>query len=173
MVSNVVAGDGTSLSRSSELADRLREFARAYSRLQEDAAASLAGVSVAQCHVLSELHRSEPIALTELSRRLEVDKGWVSRTVDALEEAGMVERSQHASDRRLAIVSLTRKGRGRAKHLNQVLDEQATLLFERLKPHERQAVAHLLDLLLAALKDDPQSASVRRDRHVSAPGSQF
>jgi hypothetical protein len=47
-------------------------------------AAKSTGVSVAQCHILSERSRTGPVALTELSGRLEVDKGWVSRTVNGL-----------------------------------------------------------------------------------------
>jgi DNA-binding MarR family transcriptional regulator len=154
-MSNVVNNkEATPLSTGDVDAARLREFARTYSRLQERAAATSAGVSVAQCHVMSELSRSGPIALTRLSRRLEVDKGWVSRTVDVLEQRGLIKKTEHAADRRLTLVSLTRTGRSRARSLNRILDKQATRVLGRLSPHERRAALDTLELLVSALKQE-------------------
>jgi DNA-binding MarR family transcriptional regulator len=163
---NGVDGNRRSSARPSvgELPARLREFARGYGRLQERAAANSARVSVAQCHVLSELSRSGPIALTELSRRLEVDKGWVSRTVDGLRGMGLVEKSAHPSDGRLAVVSLTGAGLMRSRHLNRILDEQAARLFGRLSPRELQMASQGLDLLVAALKEEADSRPLRSDK---------
>jgi DNA-binding MarR family transcriptional regulator len=154
-MSNVVDGNEVPSADTEKLPGRLREFARAYGRMQERAAATSVGVSVAQCHVMSELSRCGPIALTELSRRLEVDKGWVSRTVDALRAEGLVGKRQHPSDARLAMVYLTRTGRSRARSLNRVLDEQAARMFDRLSPRELTVASRGLELLLAALKQEP------------------
>jgi DNA-binding MarR family transcriptional regulator len=156
-------GSRASLAGDKGTPGRIREFARAYGRLQERAAANSARVSVAQCHVLSELSRSGPIALTELSRRLEVDKGWVSRTVDALEQTGLAKKSEHPSDRRLALVSLTRTGRTRAGLLNRILDEQAARVLSRLGQQELEVASRGLDLLLSALKEETESAKAREE----------
>jgi DNA-binding MarR family transcriptional regulator len=137
-----------------QLAPRLREFARMYGRLQERAAARSAGVSVAQCHILSEISRNGAMALTELSRRLEVDKGWVSRTVDGLQATGLVEKREDRTDRRLTVVALTGAGRIRARHLNRTLDEQTAQLFDRLGPRELRMASRGLDLLIGALRKD-------------------
>src|SRR5215475_1077094 len=66
--------------------------------------------------LLSILDADEPVPVSEISRRALVDQAWVSRSLRALETGKLVERRRDATDSRLTLFTLTRRGR-------QVLDE--------------------------------------------------
>jgi DNA-binding MarR family transcriptional regulator len=68
--------------------------------------------SMARFDVLAQLERfPDGLTMSELSRRLIVSNGAITGLVDKLVQAGMVIRRLDPSDRRRAIVRLTRKGR--------------------------------------------------------------
>src|SRR5262245_61897752 len=68
--------------------------------------------SMARFDVLAQLERfPDGLTMSELSRRLIVSNGAITGLVDKLMQAGMVIRRLDPSDRRSAIVRLTRKGR--------------------------------------------------------------
>ncbi len=91
----------------------LREVVRLYVRAQRGDAACLDGSSTAQCHVLNELLRHEPLTQQALARRLGLDKGWISRAVDALSADGALVKVPHDTDKRSAWLTLTSRGRAR------------------------------------------------------------
>jgi DNA-binding MarR family transcriptional regulator len=66
--------------------------------------------------LLNILDSDEPVPVSEISRRALVDQAWVSRSLRALETGKLVERRRHATDSRLTLFTLTKRGR-------QVLDE--------------------------------------------------
>ena len=66
--------------------------------------------------LLNILDAEEPLSVNEISRRALLDQAWVSRSLRALEASRIVERRSDASDSRLTLVRLTRRGR-------EILDE--------------------------------------------------
>ena len=129
----------------------LRDVARLHVRLQREQVDCCGPTTIAQCTLLTELGRSGSIPLIELSRRLDVDKGWISRTVEQLVEEGLVEKVPSATDRRMVSISLSPLGEERLHKLNTTLNEQAERVMKRIPQSEQEGVHAALLLLQQAL----------------------
>ncbi|MBC2934125.1 MarR family transcriptional regulator [Nocardioides sp. zg-1228] len=70
------------------------------------------GLTHPQYLVMLALWGEEPLSVTELSRRLELDPGTLSRLLKRLEAAELVRRDRNPADERSLAVALTEKGRG-------------------------------------------------------------
>jgi DNA-binding MarR family transcriptional regulator len=68
-------------------------------------------VGHAQFELLIELHARGPLHAGELAEAVGVSAATVSGMLDPLCEAGLVERTRSEADRRLVVVTLTRRGR--------------------------------------------------------------
>lgn len=133
----------------------MRETVRLYARAQREQAKCGDGASTVQCHVLTELLRAEGLPQQVLAERLGLDKGWISRAVDALVTEGSVSKHASEQDRRSVTLFLTAKGRSRAGELERELNNHAAQLLEQI-PRERQVqVQEALQLLLNALSATP------------------
>ena len=129
----------------------IREVVRLYVRAQRKQAKCGNGASTVQCHVLTELLREEGLPQQALVERLGLDKGWISRAVDALVTEGSMTKQASEQDRRSVVLSLTAAGRARAQQLEDELNRHAVQLLEHV-PRDRQAQVHeALQLLIAAL----------------------
>jgi DNA-binding MarR family transcriptional regulator len=137
----------------------LREVARLQLQIQRSRAMACDGTTSTQCFIISELGRSGRLTVAELGRRLSLDKGWVSRGIDALVEEGLVEKRPGEQDRRTVLVSLTPAGTGRYRALNAALDDQAEGVMARIPAKERAKVAESLRLLRQALKSEAADAA--------------
>jgi DNA-binding MarR family transcriptional regulator len=144
----------------------LREVARLHVKAQRGAVACC-DTTVAQCHVLTELGRERPLAMTALVKRLGLDKGWISRAVAGLVEEGLLVRAAAAGDARVAILDLTAAGRRRVRALNGTLDRQAARVLGRVDAAERAQVHRALELVRAALREELRLA----DRGVEGGAS--
>ena len=76
------------------------------------------GVTLAQCHVLLEVAGST-LSLTGLSEALDLDRSTLSRTVDSLVKAGLVERSDDPADRRSLRLALTPSGAAKVAFIDE------------------------------------------------------
>ena len=83
------------------------------------------GLSAGEFAILEALHHKGPLLLGEVQRKILVSSGGVTYLVDRLEQQGLVERRDCASDRRARYAALTDKG------------EQ---LMERIFPEHAEAV---------------------------------
>ncbi|GIL05579.1 MarR family transcriptional regulator [Betaproteobacteria bacterium PRO7] len=137
--------------------DLLREVTRLYARAQREVA-DCCGTTSTQCHILIELGRAGELTPSELGRRLQLEKSWISRALDSLVQAGIVAKRANADDARSWVVALTAKGRRRFQELNATLDAQAERVLAALSPEERATVDRALGLLLRALRADAGAA---------------
>ena len=78
--------------------------------------------------------------LRDLRRRLDLDAGYVSRLVKALEEKGLVRLSQGTADQRVWRARLTAAGRREVREMNERSDEAAAALLNSLTPAQRTHV---------------------------------
>lgn len=69
------------------------------------------GLTHPQYLVMLALWEEEPLSVTELSRRLELDPGTLSRLLKRLETAGLVRRDRNPADERSLALALTPRGR--------------------------------------------------------------
>ncbi len=143
----------------------LREVARLYVRAQRTQVACCDGASNVQCHVLTELLRADGLTQRALVERLNLDKGWISRAVDALVADGAVDKRQSERDRRSVNLSLTAAGRARAGKLERQLNGHAAALLDAIPAEHHAQVQQSLHLLLQALQglpNDPYNAHPRK-----------
>lgn len=129
----------------------LREVAVLFAQVQREGIACC-GTTSTQCSVITELGRGGPMTLAELGRRLGLDKGWTSRTVEALVQEGLLLKEPSATDRRTVIISLTAEGEARYGELNSSLNGQSTRILNRIAPAERERVVRALTLVREALR---------------------
>jgi len=146
----VAVHNDRSASPSGEL---LREVARLYTRAQR-VVADCCNTTSTQCHILTELGRSGPMAMGELGARLLLEKSWISRAVDTLVARELVSKDANPADARSWIVSLTAAGKRRVKDLNATLDGHAEQLLGTLSDRDRSEVQRALLVLLKALRQD-------------------
>jgi DNA-binding MarR family transcriptional regulator len=96
----------------------LRSATRRMAAFYDEAMAPL-GINIAQFSLLRSIARLEPVILTELGRRTELDRSTIGRNVRVLERMGLAKLGS-GKDRREATVTLTEAGR-------RVLQEAAPL----------------------------------------------
>ncbi|MEU8801810.1 MarR family transcriptional regulator [Spirillospora sp. NPDC048819] len=93
--------------------------------------------------------RFGPLSQREVAGRLSMDAGDLVGIVDALEEAGHVERRRDPGDRRRYALEITEDGR---VFLSECLDARLRLnemLFEPLSPDERRLFKEMILRILA------------------------
>ena len=110
--------------------------------------------------VLSALGRVGPATQARLIAELDADKSAMLRTVDELEQRGLVERRPVPGDRRARIIALTAEGEDCLAAAERVARETATALFGAFGEDE-----------LIALRDT-LARFVDRDRRAAAGGGQ-
>jgi len=106
--------------------------------------AESAELTFPQIMLLMELQRSGTSSMGELSKRLRINQGVATRMVDRLLEKGMVDRERDTDDRRVVLVSPTKKGSGVARDIEMLNREKMVELFQSVSARER---ADLLALL--------------------------
>ena len=140
-----------------------REVARLHTHLQRTNVACCAGTTVTQCTVLTELGRSGPVPLAELSRRIGFDKSWTSRAVEHLVQDGLVEKVPSQTDHRMIRISLSSEGELRVRDLNRTLNGLSERVLERVPVSEHEGVQKALSLLLMALQAEVELSSLPAD----------
>ncbi len=79
-------------------------------------------VTPAQLGILYLLKGKGGCTMTELSRDLNTDNSGITRAVDRLEKAGLVERKSSTGDRREYCVTITRAGIDETVHAREIID---------------------------------------------------
>lgn len=130
----------------------LREVARLHAHSQREQVAYCNGTTSTQCLILTGVGRHGPMTLADLGRRTNLDKGWLSRSVETLVQEGLLTKSLGEADRRTIRIALSPAGETRYQQLNETLDAHAERVMARIPPAEREQVAHALALLHHALQ---------------------
>ena len=110
------------------------------------------------------------IEVRRLRARLDLDAGYASRLLRALEGEGLIRTGPAAGDARVRVVRLTRKGRRELAVLNRRSDEAAASLLEPLTAAQQSELASAMQtverlLLAGAVRlalADPGSPPARR-----------
>jgi DNA-binding MarR family transcriptional regulator len=92
---------------------------------------------------------------TELMRATMVSSGGITKRLDRLESAGLIERRPDPTDRRGTRVRLTRAGKATIDAAIETHVENEAHLIDPLTPRERTALDRSLRKLLSALEPGP------------------
>ncbi|MBL0898893.1 MAG: MarR family transcriptional regulator [Reyranella sp.] len=128
------------------LNDSARLFRRAFNARTRDT-----GITALQWRLITYLKRHEGIRQGPLAELIEVEPITLSRMVDRLEEAGLVERRADPTDRRAWLLHLTGHAAellGDVRHIAETLTEEAT---EGLSQAEREQLIALVEKVRANL----------------------
>jgi DNA-binding MarR family transcriptional regulator len=89
---------------------------------------------------------------TDLMEATMLSSGGMTKRLDRLVEAGLVERRPDPDDRRGTLVRLTRKGRAGIDRALEAHVANEELLLEPLSAADRRSLDHLLRRLLSGLE---------------------
>lgn len=119
---------------------RVRHFNRFYTQRLRLLERGLLGspLSLSEVRILYEIaHRDAPTA-RELEETLQLDAGYLSRTLRGLRGRGLIRAVTPADDRRRRILTLTARGRRLFGDLDQRAAEQVGELLRKVDPPERE-----------------------------------
>jgi DNA-binding MarR family transcriptional regulator len=146
-------GDPDNTASASDVASLLREVTRLHVRAQR-ALVTEQAINQTHCIVLTELSRADSVSLGELSARLRMDKGWVSRVVDRMEEEQLVARTPDPMDGRAVVLTTTAAGRRLHARIERLLEAQVGRVIARMPATETAELHRLLSGLVNAYKDE-------------------
>jgi len=118
---------------------------------QLEADTGCCGVTLAQCHTLIELKAAE-LSLTRLAAALGLDSSTLSRTVDGLVRAGLVERAEDASDRRSLRLTLTPAGRAKVALIDANCNRYYLELLSGMSERDQRSVVRAVGLLAERMR---------------------
>lgn len=95
--------------------------------------------------ILARLHHCGPSRLTALAHAFDLDVSTVSRQVQALGQAGLVERATDPGDRRAALLTLTEAGRDVVDASRARRHQRLVAVVDRWPSEDRDVFARLLE----------------------------
>jgi DNA-binding MarR family transcriptional regulator len=130
---------------------RLLQIHRAH-RSRTEAAFNELGLHTGQEWALFQLWNEEGQTQTQLVSSLRVEPPTVTKTLDRLEKAGLVERRQDPDDARVSRVYLTPAGRALEAKVRQIWDDLEALTTKGLSDVELALLRRLLDQIYQSLR---------------------
>ncbi|PAY07637.1 MULTISPECIES: bifunctional helix-turn-helix transcriptional regulator/GNAT family N-acetyltransferase [Bradyrhizobium] len=109
-----------------------------------------------EARIIYELAHREHCIATDLVRDLDLDAGFVSRTLAALQRRQIVTRKPSKDDKRVNEVALTAKGRATAADLDSRSRDEVAALLMQINSNHRAAVVHAMSTIEQALEPTMQ-----------------
>jgi DNA-binding MarR family transcriptional regulator len=122
--------------------------------------AQVAGTELSQQAIamLRVLNREGELPIAELAQEARMDLGAVSRQLRVMESSSLVQRKEDPSDRRVALVRLTRSGTALAQRIRRIELDQLNRVFRGWDATDLDQLASLL----ARMVDDLAGTEFRR-----------
>ena len=124
---------------------QLRKASRKVSSYYDEALAPL-GVNIGQFSLLRNINRMEPVSLTDLAARVELDRSTVGRNTKVLARMGLVAIG-HGEDQREAVLSVTEQGQAILTLGAPLWDGVQDQIVARLGPEKTAQLQELLAAL--------------------------
>lgn len=137
---------------------RIESFRRDVRRIEREIDRQLknsricCGVSLAQCHMLMELGLHAPMTISGLAEIMKLDKSTLSRTIESMVRAGLVERTISPQDRRCMDVALTGEGKRIFHSINGSCNGIYAGILKRIPEHKHGVVFEGMTLLADAMR---------------------
>lgn len=109
------------------------------------------GLNLVQCHTIINLGLNGETTIGGMAKELGVDKSTLSRTVDGLVNLELLNRYPHPSDRRYALIKLTKQGEKACEKINDANDQYFQQVFDTIQPSEQKNVIKYFDMFVEAL----------------------
>jgi DNA-binding MarR family transcriptional regulator len=129
------------------LSFRIIALASALGRSAATAIPDEVGISVAQWRVISVIGSRPGISFGALVRILEIDKGWISRTLAKLQQEGLVASEPDPRDKRQFMLTLSEAGVALHVKGSRISRRRQQQLEAEFTPQEYANLEKLLDRL--------------------------
>jgi DNA-binding MarR family transcriptional regulator len=113
------------------------------------------GINLSRHRALSVIHSLERCTMSELAEYTAVDRTTLTRTVDQLVDAGLVERTTPREDRRQVLLNLTDVGRATCQASLSAIFRVNRELLASLPQADQRGVARSLETVLGSMIGDP------------------
>lgn len=113
---------------------------------------SCCNLTISQCRIILEIGIVEEISLIDLTNLLSVDKSTMSRNIDKLVNAGLVDRIIDPENRRYVKIGLTMQGRVAFNQINSIFENYYTNILKSIPVDKRNQVEESLKLLIDSLE---------------------
>ena len=137
-----------------ESIDQIRRFNRRYVPAMRllDRSYLDTGLATLEAAALLEIGENEGVSARDISRKLNMDKGYLSRAVARFESEGWVEKGPSPEDGRLQALSLTDAGKRRVEELAGSGADIVEDAFEGTTDEEIARVAEAMRTILMILE---------------------
>ncbi|SFI86600.1 MarR family winged helix-turn-helix transcriptional regulator [Albimonas pacifica] len=126
------------------------------------------GLSRDEWRVLAATGEAEAQPTRAIAEQTGLDKVAISRAASALEDRGLIRRSEDRADRRIKILRLTPEGAEALKEIERQVREREAYLLEALTPEEQAALETAIEKLSA------RAETLTQDREeVAEDGAPF
>jgi DNA-binding MarR family transcriptional regulator len=126
---------------------RLAVVAREISKSLAQKYADALGITIPEWRVIAHLAEVTSCSSGEICARTAMDKAKVNRAVTRLVALGFVLAQTSSEDRRLNVLTLSRRGRAVYERIVPMALDHEALLTDVLSPAERRALLTMLDKL--------------------------
>lgn len=140
----------TKLNNSQQLRELIRILERKLGILGDSQVHSC-NITMAQCHALVEIGRSEKISLNQLASILNLDNSTMSRTVNNLVKNNLAKREIDENDRRYLTISLTENGEAAFTGIENNMNEFFGAIYTSIAEDKREQVLESLQILIQAI----------------------
>ena len=117
---------------------------------------TVTGLTAERLSLLSVLVFGGPATMSALARAEQVTRPAITRTVGALEEAGLVRREEVATDRRQSLVSATAAGKRLLEAGRRARIERLAAVLGDVRPEELAELDRALGVVRKALRSSAQ-----------------
>ncbi len=119
------------------------------------------GYSLTEARILYEIGKTNPCSANQLSARLNIDRGYMSRVLKDFARKGLITRGISQKDSRIYEIRLTRAGMEAARNLNRKSEEQLAKLTAPLDETAMMELTRAMTVIQSKLSDALQKASIR------------
>lgn len=107
--------------------------------------------SLPEARIMYEINRLQQCTARQIRDEIDMDEGYLSRTVDKLMKQGIVEREKSAEDGRVYFLSLTAEGKRQFDCLDRASHDDIGQLLDKLPAEEIPSLVTHLEATKAIL----------------------
>lgn len=115
--------------------------------------------SLTEARIIYELAHREAATATDLGKALDLDAGYLSRTLKGFVERGLVQRQASDVDARQYLVSLTELGQQRFAQLNARSRSDMAQMLSALTPRQQQRLINAMSEIETLLSAQPERSA--------------
>jgi len=132
-----------------EVGEMVQKLVRVFQLFERDQI-KVNGFTTTQCYTILELRKNNQLSMNDLSEKMNLNNSTMTRILDNLVRDEFIKREKSEEDRRIVMVSLTKKGQEAADKLNIVLTEYYRKIIENIPEGEVENILNSVGILLNA-----------------------